>query len=179
MVPADLQGQLGAAGPQHGRGVAGRQRGDSGTPRPGTDDRHSDGHALTVIPAHVADRERSWGRPPPRVRSAFVAALTSAAVIVPVKAFNAAKVRLVSVFDPPERAALARCMAEVVLVVVDPLFVVVVCDDDEVRAWATAAGARVVWCPGRGLNGAVADGVTALAGEGVVWAVVAHADLPL
>jgi len=108
-----------------------------------------------------------------------VAALTSAAVIVPVKAFNAAKVRLASVLDPPERAALARRMAEVVLAAADPLPAVVVCDDDEVRAWATAAGARVVWCPGRGLNGAVADGVTALAGEGVARAVVAHADLPL
>ena len=108
-----------------------------------------------------------------------MAASVSAAVIVPVKAFTAAKVRLAGVLDPGERAALARRMAEIVLAAADPLPVVVVCDDDEVRAWATAAGARVVWCPGRGLNGAVADGVAALAGEGVERAVVAHADLPL
>src|SRR5690606_15205195 len=77
------------------------------------------------------------------------------------------------------RAALARRMAEVVLAAAAPLPAVVVCDDDEVREWAEGAGARVVWCPGRGLNGAVADGVAALRADGVATAVVAHADLPL
>ncbi|HET8620968.1 MAG TPA: 2-phospho-L-lactate guanylyltransferase [Acidimicrobiales bacterium] len=108
-----------------------------------------------------------------------MAATTSAAVIVPVKAFGAAKVRLAGTLDPGERAALARHMAEIVLLAAAPLPVVVVCDDDEVRAWAERSGARVVWCPGRGLNGAVADGVAALAAGGVGRAVVAHADLPL
>ena len=70
-------------------------------------------------------------------------------------------------------------MAEIVLLAAAPLPVVVVCDDDEVRSWAERSGARVVWCPGRGLNGAVADGVAALAADGVERAVVAHADLPL
>jgi 2-phospho-L-lactate guanylyltransferase len=100
-------------------------------------------------------------------------------VIVPVKAFRAAKVRLAGTLDPGERAALARHMAEIVLLAAAPLPVVVVCDDDEVRSWAERSGARVVWCPGRGLNGAVADGVAALAAGGVGRAVVAHADLPL
>ncbi|HZM32378.1 MAG TPA: hypothetical protein VFB77_17900, partial [Acidimicrobiales bacterium] len=104
---------------------------------------------------------------------------TSAAVVVPVKAFSSAKVRLAGALDPSERADLARRMGEVVLAAADPLPAVVVCDDDEVRAWAEGAGARVVWCPGRGLNGAVADGVAALAGDGIETAVVAHADLPL
>ena len=108
-----------------------------------------------------------------------MAATTSAAVIVPVKAFGAAKVRLAGTLDPGERAALARHMAEIVLLAAAPLPVVVVCDDDEVRSWAERSGARVVWCPGRGLNGAVADGVAALAAGGVGRAVVAHADLPL
>ncbi|HZA78553.1 MAG TPA: 2-phospho-L-lactate guanylyltransferase [Acidimicrobiales bacterium] len=102
-----------------------------------------------------------------------------AAVVVPVKAFTAAKVRLAGTLDPIERANLARRMGEVVLTAAAPLPAVVVCDDDEVRAWAQAAGARVVWCPGRGLNGAVADGVAALRADGVATAVVAHADLPL
>ncbi|HZM32495.1 MAG TPA: 2-phospho-L-lactate guanylyltransferase [Acidimicrobiales bacterium] len=106
-------------------------------------------------------------------------ATTSAAVIVPVKAFSAAKVRLAGALDPGERAALARHMAEIVLLAAAPLPVVVVCDDDEVRSWAERSGARVVWCPGRGLNGAVADGVAAVAADGVERAVVAHADLPL
>lgn len=104
---------------------------------------------------------------------------TSAAVVVPVKAFTQAKVRLASALDPTERADLARHMAEIVLLAADPLPVVVVCDDDEVRDWAERSGARVVWCPGRGLNGAVADGVAALREDGVERAVVAHADLPL
>jgi 2-phospho-L-lactate guanylyltransferase len=104
---------------------------------------------------------------------------TSAAVVVPVKAFTSAKVRLAGALDPLERADLARRMGEVVLAAADPLPAVVVCDDDEVRAWAQRAGARVVWCPGRGLNGAVADGVAALRADGVAMALVAHADLPL
>jgi 2-phospho-L-lactate/phosphoenolpyruvate guanylyltransferase len=104
---------------------------------------------------------------------------TSAAVVVPVKAFTSAKVRLAGALDPLERADLARRMGEVVLAAANPLPAVVVCDDDEVRAWAQRAGARVVWCPGRGLNGAVADGVAALRADGVAMAVVAHADLPL
>jgi 2-phospho-L-lactate/phosphoenolpyruvate guanylyltransferase len=104
---------------------------------------------------------------------------TSAAVVVPVKAFASAKVRLAGALGPLERADLARRMGEVVLAAADPLPAVVVCDDDEVRAWAQRAGARVVWCPGRGLNGAVADGVAALRADGVAMAVVAHADLPL
>ncbi|HEX6417224.1 MAG TPA: 2-phospho-L-lactate guanylyltransferase [Acidimicrobiales bacterium] len=108
-----------------------------------------------------------------------MSATTSAAVVVPVKAFTQAKVRLAGALDPGERAALARHMAGIVLHAAAPLPVVVVCDDEEVRAWAEAAGARVVWCPGRGLNGAVSDGVAALRDDGVSQAIVAHADLPL
>jgi 2-phospho-L-lactate/phosphoenolpyruvate guanylyltransferase len=103
----------------------------------------------------------------------------AAAVVVPVKAFRAAKVRLAPALDPAARADLARELAAVLLAAADPLPVVVVCDDDEVRTWARSAGADVVWCPGRGLNGAVADGVATLAGRGIDMAVVAHADLPL
>jgi 2-phospho-L-lactate guanylyltransferase len=105
--------------------------------------------------------------------------MTSAAVVVPVKAFAAAKLRLAGVLEPAERAALARRMAGVVVAAAAPLPAVVVCDDEAVAAWAEEAGADVVWCPGRGLNGAVADGVAALARDGVERAVVAHADLPL
>ncbi|HKH04471.1 MAG TPA: 2-phospho-L-lactate guanylyltransferase [Acidimicrobiales bacterium] len=105
--------------------------------------------------------------------------MTSAAVVVPVKAFTAAKLRLAGVLEPAERAALARRMAGVVVSAAAPLHVVVVCDDEAVRDWALGLGARVVWCPERGLNGAVADGVAHLAAEGVERAIVAHADLPL
>jgi 2-phospho-L-lactate/phosphoenolpyruvate guanylyltransferase len=113
------------------------------------------------------------------VACAAVSATTSAAVVVPVKAFGQAKVRLAGALDPGERARLARRMAGIVVAAAAPLPAVVVCDDDEVRAWAEGIGAGVVWCPGRGLNGAVADGVAALAADGVERAIVAHADLPL
>jgi 2-phospho-L-lactate guanylyltransferase len=105
--------------------------------------------------------------------------MASAAVVVPVKAFRAAKLRLAPALDSAARAALARQMADVVLRAARPLPVVVVCDDDEVRSWAEDAGADTVWCPDRGLNGAVEDGVAALRTRGVPTAIVAHADLPL
>ena len=74
------------------------------------------------------------------------------AVLVPVKAFGQAKVRLAPALTPDARAALARAMAEHVLAVCAPLPTAVVCDDADVAAWARAHGARIVWEPGRGLN---------------------------
>jgi 2-phospho-L-lactate/phosphoenolpyruvate guanylyltransferase len=111
--------------------------------------------------------------------AATLRAVTSAAVVVPVKAFRAAKLRLSPVLDSSARATLARDMAGTVLAAAAPLPVVVVCDDDEVHLWARQHGATTVWCPGRGLNGAVVDGVAWLGAEGIETAVVAHADLPL
>ena len=104
--------------------------------------------------------------------------MSDAALLVPVKAFGEAKVRLGSVLSPAERSDLARRMAAHVVRVGAPLPVTVVCDDPDVAAWAEAAGAEVVWCPGTGLNGAVTRGVASLAARGVSEAVVAHGDLP-
>ena len=101
------------------------------------------------------------------------------AVLIPVKAFHEAKARLAPTVGPPARAALARELADRVVDAAGPLPVAVVCDDDAVAAWAGGRGAEVVWRPGRGLNGAVEDGVTHLAAQGVGRVVVAHADLPL
>lgn len=102
-----------------------------------------------------------------------------AAVVVPVKAFHAAKVRLAPALSPVERAALAREMATRVVRAAGPLPVTVVCDDPEVRAWAAEAGAEAHWTPGLGLDGAVQAGVAHVAAEGAERVVVAHADLPL
>jgi len=102
----------------------------------------------------------------------------SVAVLVPVKAFRDAKARLADALTPPQRAALARSMARAVVAAARPLPVWVVCDDDEVAAWATDVGAEVLWKPGRGLNGAVNEGVADLAARGVRRVIVAHADLP-
>jgi 2-phospho-L-lactate/phosphoenolpyruvate guanylyltransferase len=101
------------------------------------------------------------------------------AVLVPVKSFAEAKVRLAPALDPDERAALARAMAERVLAAAGRLPAAVVCDDREVADWARGLGVLVVWEPGRGLNGAVEAGVAQLRSLGVEKVVVAHADLPM
>ncbi len=100
-------------------------------------------------------------------------------MLVPVKAFSTAKIRLASALPPAERTALARAMAEQVIRAAGTSPVAVVCDDRSVAGWARALGALVIWEPGRGLNGAVEDGVAHLAGLGVEHVTVAHADLPL
>lgn len=107
-----------------------------------------------------------------------VGSSSAVAVLMPVKAFSAAKVRLADALDADERAALARSMAGAVMAAAAPLPTYVVCDDDEVARWAVATGAEVLWKPGRGLNGAVNEGVADLAGLGVARVIVAHADLP-
>ena len=101
----------------------------------------------------------------------------TAVVLVPVKAFSAAKVRLAPALSAPDRAALAQAMAEVVVAAAAPLPVAVTCDDPGVAAWAEALGARVVWTPGTGLNGAVQRAFTELRLDFEV-VVVSHADLP-
>lgn len=103
----------------------------------------------------------------------------AAALLVPVKAFSAAKVRLAPVLDDAERVDLARTMAERVLDAAGDLDRAVVCDDPEVARWAEQRGAQVIWTPARGLNAAVSDGVARLAAQGVDLVTVAHADLPL
>jgi 2-phospho-L-lactate guanylyltransferase len=101
------------------------------------------------------------------------------AVLVPVKDFRLAKLRLAGALAPFEREALARAMASTVVAAAPPLPVFVVCDDDGVAAWAESAGATVLWRPGLGLNGAVTDGVLSLGEVGVKRVIVAHSDLPL
>jgi 2-phospho-L-lactate guanylyltransferase len=100
------------------------------------------------------------------------------AVLVPVKAFHRAKLRLAAVLPDDDRAALARTMAAHVLGCTGGLAAAVVCDDAEVATWAESEGALVVWEPGRGLNGAVEAGVARLGHEGVRRVIVIHSDLP-
>jgi len=101
------------------------------------------------------------------------------AVLVPVKAFADAKRRLAPALAAPERARLAREMAEHVLAVAHPVPTAVVCDDPAIADWARALGVRVVSAPDHGLNGAVEAGVAHLGALGVERVIVAHADLPL
>jgi 2-phospho-L-lactate guanylyltransferase len=101
------------------------------------------------------------------------------AVLVPVKAFHLAKVRLAPALPDADRAALARTMADAVLRAAAPIPTAVVCDDEDVAAWARSRGVEVLWTPGLGLNGAVEEGVRQLAAGGATYVTVAHADLPL
>jgi 2-phospho-L-lactate guanylyltransferase len=101
------------------------------------------------------------------------------AVLVPVKAFHRAKLRLAPALSPQRRQALARDMATRVVRSAAGLPVAVVCDDDEVAGWAASLGALVLWEPGRGLNRAVQEGVRQLGELGVDAVVVAAGDLPL
>jgi 2-phospho-L-lactate guanylyltransferase len=101
------------------------------------------------------------------------------AVLVPVKAFARAKLRLAPALSPERRHELARNMATRVVLSAAGLPVAVVCDDDEVAGWAASLGALVMWEPGRGLNGAVQSGVKRLEELGAAQVVVAAGDLPL
>ena len=101
------------------------------------------------------------------------------AVLVPVKAFDQAKIRLAGTLPPEKRAQLARAMATRVVESAAGLPVAVVCDDGEVARWAHGLGARVIWEPGSGLNAAVQHGVDRLAEAGAHLVVVAAGDLPL
>lgn len=102
-----------------------------------------------------------------------------AAVLVPVKDFRQAKLRLAGTLSPVERRTLAQSMATRVLDAARDLPTFVVCDDETVAAWADALGAGVLWRPGLGLNGAVSDGVASLTALGYTRVLVAHSDLPL
>ena len=102
-----------------------------------------------------------------------------AAIVVPVKAFHQAKVRLAPALDADARAALARQMATQVVAAAGDLPVTVVCDDLAVHEWALQVGAQVLWTPGLGLDGAVEAGVEAAADAGAERVLVAHADLPM
>jgi 2-phospho-L-lactate guanylyltransferase len=101
-------------------------------------------------------------------------------VLVPIKSFRNAKVRLAGALPPQERAALAKRMADRVLAAAGSLPVSVVCDDVDVASFAEQRHAHVIWRPGLGLNAAVTDGVELLTtDQGAVEVIVAHADLPL
>ena len=99
-------------------------------------------------------------------------------MLIPVKAFSQAKLRLASALSNVERAELARAMAGIVVNASAPLPTFVVCEDEQVASWAESVGAKVQWTPGRDLNGAVQEAVARLEGQGMQRVVVCHADLP-
>ncbi len=103
---------------------------------------------------------------------------SSRSFLIPIKSFVDAKERLATVLDPDQRCSLAKELAGGVLEATKIANTAVVCDDDEVAGWAAQRGASVIWAPGKGLNGAVSEGVRALAALGYERITVVHADLP-
>jgi 2-phospho-L-lactate/phosphoenolpyruvate guanylyltransferase len=103
----------------------------------------------------------------------------SVAALIPIKAFSEAKKRLSSRVTAYDRNALAQAMAAQVVASAKPMPTFVVCDNVEVSRWALDHGASVLHEPGRGLNGAVAAGVSQLRAQGFGRVVIAHSDLPL
>lgn len=100
------------------------------------------------------------------------------AVLVPIKAFAAAKRRLEGALSTDQRDRLARWTAERVLVAAGELPTYVVCDDETVALWAAARGATVLREVGRGLNAAVDHAVRCITEAGHRHVVVVHGDLP-
>ena len=99
------------------------------------------------------------------------------AVLIPVKAFNEAKARLSPALSGSEREDLARTLAEAVLAACHPIPAWVVCEDDDIAAWAVSAGAEVIRSNEPGLNRVVRHGIAVLAELGFERVLVAHADL--
>lgn len=102
----------------------------------------------------------------------------SAAVVVPIRSFEAGKSRLGAELDAGERAELLRTMAETVVAAAGSMPVAVVTNASDVRAWAAALGLVVLDDPGT-LDLAAAAGLGWAAAAGYGRVVVAHADLPL
>ena len=102
----------------------------------------------------------------------------TAAVVVPIRSFEAGKSRLGSRLDPSRRAALLQAMAENVVAAAGTMPVAVVTDGREVRRWAAALGLTVLDDPGT-LDLAAAAGLGWAAAAGFDRVVIAHADLPL
>ena len=100
------------------------------------------------------------------------------AALIPVKRFDVAKGRLASTVEAPHRARLAQWMATGVVRSCTTLDVFVACDSNDVADWAAELDAAVIWGPGLGLNGAIDDGVGAVADAGYDHVIISHADLP-
>lgn len=104
--------------------------------------------------------------------------MTAAAVVIPIRSFEAGKSRLGTQLEPGRRADLLRAMAETVVAAAGTMPVAVVSNAPEVRDWAAALHLTVLDDPGT-LDLAAAAGLGWAASAGFGRVIVAHADLPL
>ena len=119
VLVVDLVGELLAARPQDRGLVVRREVRDGRAPRSGPDHRHSDRHAARLRAPRMLVRRGLMGHGRPGVRTwrspVDSPAMPGTHVLVPIKSFRNAKVRLAGALPPSERAALARRMADRVL----------------------------------------------------------------
>jgi len=104
--------------------------------------------------------------------------MSRAGVVVPIRSFSDAKLRLADHLTEAQRADLLRACAARVVEAAAPLPVVVVTSAPDVRAWARTLGIDVIDDRDAGLDAAADIGREHLRAGGFVRAVIAHADLP-
>jgi 2-phospho-L-lactate guanylyltransferase len=104
--------------------------------------------------------------------------MSRAGVVVPIRSFSDAKLRLADHLTEEQRAELLRDCATRVVDAAAPLPVVIVTSAPEVRSWARALGVDVVDDGDSGLDAAADAGRDELRARGFVRVIVAHADLP-
>lgn len=102
----------------------------------------------------------------------------NAAVVIPIRSFDAGKSRLGARLDSAGRADLLRAMAENVVAAAGAMPVAVVSNAREVRTWVATLGLTILDDPGT-LDLAASAGLGWASAAGFVRVVVAHADLPL
>lgn len=98
-------------------------------------------------------------------------------LVIPVKSFGLAKQRLSPLLSPHERSRLGRDLATKLVEANRSLEIVIVSDDDDVKAWAHAMDVRFLRESVPGLNRAVTTAQTELRRSGIRQMIVAHSDL--
>ena len=98
-------------------------------------------------------------------------------VLIPIKDFESAKVRLSTVLDSNARADLAKELATLVVSACLETPVFIACEDDAVESWARDLGADILRNPSEGLNEAVDFGFRSLSERGFESVLITHGDL--
>ncbi len=103
--------------------------------------------------------------------------IKSTPLVIPVKSFSRAKMRLTKQLDDGARAALAQKMAENVVQAAGTFQVMIASDGEETAKWAETLGLEIIDCEGLDLNASIEKAAQFLASQhsGVI---VAHGDLP-
>ena len=99
------------------------------------------------------------------------------AILIPIKDFDSAKLRLSEVLDTAGRAKLAKELARGVIEACSGVPVWIVCENDEVESWGRGLGAEILRNPEEGLNKAAEFGFNCLREQGVERVLVTHGDL--